>query len=246
MPNSLPNLYSPPSLPGMDPQASRVIRDLVERINYLTLEVDRVRGDIPGTMTFKAKKESPIPGIITIPHLSGNGFIRVNEDGVISSYTNPSSLPTGQVTTLFTGLSGAFAGSGTVTTNITTIRGGTIFGDGDYFEVIVFGRFISSANNKEIRLVLNQGGTQILCTTGAFTTGSPTLWEARATVRRDTASNLDSRAWGLKANAIYGQTELFTSSWNWSADFTVDMVTVTAAASEVSYDRSLIVKYPAI
>lgn len=79
------NLYTP-NLSGMDPQTSRTFRDLVERVNYLTTELDRVRGTMPES---GAMKERPQPGTLVIPSPNGDGFVRVNEDGVIKSYGNP-------------------------------------------------------------------------------------------------------------------------------------------------------------
>src|SRR5690242_20036603 len=86
--SNLPNQYVVPALPGLDPRVNRVIQDLADRVNYLTTELDRVRGGMPDP---GARRENPQPGFITIPSPSGDGdgFIRVNEDGVIKSYTNP-------------------------------------------------------------------------------------------------------------------------------------------------------------
>src|SRR5690348_6815882 len=84
-----PNLYAVPSLPGVDPNVTRVITDLAARVNYLTTEIDRLRSDVPKQVAMKARKENPVQGIVTIPSPQGNGFVRVNEDGSIVSYGNP-------------------------------------------------------------------------------------------------------------------------------------------------------------
>lgn len=86
-----PNQYTLPTLPGTDPQSRRVMQDLVDQLNYLTGEVDRVRNSISAQAMVGAKKENPQPGIITIPAVNLDtqpGFIRVNPDGVIKSYTD--------------------------------------------------------------------------------------------------------------------------------------------------------------
>jgi hypothetical protein len=137
------------------------------------------------------------------------------------------------------------AGVGTVTSTIATIAGNTLGANGDWIEIQIFGRFLSTANNKEIRLNLNQGGTNIVVTTGVFTVGAPALWEVRVLVRRDNGTTLDARGCGVKASALYGQAEFFTNAWNFANSFTVEIVTVLATANEVFIDRALIVKYPA-
>lgn len=84
-----------PNLPGIDPQVRRVMQDMTDRINFLTGELDRVKGIAmsasPGVDA--ARKETPGEGIVIIPSPAGDGFIRVNKDGVIVSYTNPTIVP---------------------------------------------------------------------------------------------------------------------------------------------------------
>lgn len=159
------NLYVP-NLSGMDPQTARLVRDLVDRTNYLTTELDRVRGLVmsasPGVDA--AKRENPIPGVLSIPcreYGGQDGFIRVNKDGVIQSYVNP-------IESLFPYV------DITVVTNITTgldllhsftLPAGTLANDGDMLWVRYGGTFGVNDNDKRIRI---EFGGQLVSTTGGF------------------------------------------------------------------------------
>lgn len=156
----MPNLYTP-SLGGMDPQTARVIRDLADRVNYLTTELDAVRGGVPGFMTTRAEKENPQPGIITIPSDGQDGFIRVSKDGVIHSYTNPgnSIFPYVDIST-----------KGNITTGLDvlhtfTMPAGTLAFDGDALWLRYGGTFATNDNDKRINLFF---GGQSVHNTGLF------------------------------------------------------------------------------
>src|SRR5262245_14063568 len=113
MPSNKSNLYVLPS----DHNNRRVMQDLVDRVNFLTGELDRVRGlansASPGVDA--AKRESPGTGILEIPSPSGSGFIRVNEDGVIKDYAAPAHNPELIGICIYTNVS-----NGTIITNTTT------------------------------------------------------------------------------------------------------------------------------
>src|SRR5688572_11066579 len=130
------NLYTP-NLMGMDPQTARTMRDLVDRVNYLTTELDMVRGMIisssPGVDA--ARRENPQPGIVTIPCREDggqDGFIRVNSDGVINSYVNPieSLFPYADITIV------GNVGAGTDTLHTFTLPAGTLSLDGDWIRFV--------------------------------------------------------------------------------------------------------------
>lgn len=153
MAGNLPNPYSP-SLPGMDPQTSRIIRDLADRVNYLTTELERVRGmvGIESLGVNVAKRENPIEGIINIPSPGGNGFIRVSRDGVIKSYTNPASMigvprcihiDTASIGNIGTGLDQlqSFA-----------LPAGTLARDSDWLRVHYAGTFGANNDTKRIQV----------------------------------------------------------------------------------------------
>lgn len=149
MPNKLPNQYSL-NLPGIDPQTARVFQDLADRVNYLTTEVDRIRGDIPTRVSVKAKKENPIPGILSIPCREDggqDGFVRVNPDGVIVSYANP-------VESIFPYVDVSVVGN--VTTGLDqlhsfTLPANTLANNGDALWVRYGGVFANNDNDKRIR-----------------------------------------------------------------------------------------------
>jgi hypothetical protein len=151
MPNSLPNLYTLPTLPGMDGQTRRVMQDLVDQLNFLTGEVGRLRErDLLVMPTGAARRESPIEGIITIPYRDAggqDGLVRVSKDGVIVSYVNPveSIFPYVDLTT-----------RGNVTTGLDPLHdpfiipGGTMTLNGDTIEAVYAGQFAINDNNKSV------------------------------------------------------------------------------------------------
>lgn len=153
MADNLPNLYVPPALPGLDARAERVIRDLADRMNYLTTELDRVREMVhtasPGVDA--ARREDPQAGIVTIPyrdHGGQDGFIRVNKDGVIQSYVNP-------IEGLFPYVDLTVVGN--VTTGLDqlhtfTLPANTLSNDGDILWVRYGGTFAPNDNDKRIEV----------------------------------------------------------------------------------------------
>jgi hypothetical protein len=80
------NKYVPGSIPGVDPATANMIRDLYQRTNSLQDRLDGMKVELP---PMGAKKERPVPGVLQLPSPAGDGFIRVNEDGVIASYQAP-------------------------------------------------------------------------------------------------------------------------------------------------------------
>lgn len=94
------NKYLPGSI-GINPRADRIIQDLFDRVNYLTEKIESVE-DVAKDVTGLAVKESPKAGIVTIPSINGDGFIRVSKDGVIQSYTNPITTPMVPTIALYT------------------------------------------------------------------------------------------------------------------------------------------------
>lgn len=159
MPNQ-PNLYAPSW-----PLTHREYMNLVDRVNYLTTEVDKMRVGMPDP---GARKENPQPGIITIPFFGGNGFIRVNEDGVISSYSSPA------ITDLDLSLLGVYftdpvaRQTTAVTTEETlsskTMPPGMLANDGDFLFVMSCFSGGANANTKRFRIYF---GTTVIYDTGA-------------------------------------------------------------------------------
>jgi hypothetical protein len=103
----------------------------------------------------KAKKENPITGIITIPSPGGDGFIRVNEDGVIASYTNPAK-------SIFPYMD--LSSRGNITTGLDslhsfTLPAGSLAFDGDCLWVRYGGLFAANDNDKRIRISF--GGVEV-------------------------------------------------------------------------------------
>jgi len=149
VPEKLPNLYSPPSLPEADPQTSRVIRDLVDRINFLTTEVDRVGKAAPISLEGYAAKEKPIQGIITIPARDSggqDGLIKVSKDGVISSYVNASEsiFPYIDLSTA------GNVGGGVDPLHGYSLQAGVLANDGDFLLIKYAGNIAANDNDKQI------------------------------------------------------------------------------------------------
>jgi hypothetical protein len=149
------NLYTP-NLMGMDSQAARVIRDLADRVNYLTTELDRVRGmtmlSSPGVDA--AKRENPQPGIITIPYRDGggeDGFIRVSPDGIITSYTNPveSIFPYTDITTI------GNVGAGLDSLHSFSLPANSLAFDGDAVWFRYVGNLATNDNDKRLRVSID-------------------------------------------------------------------------------------------
>lgn len=148
------NLYFPGSLPGLDSRTARVIQDLFDRVNYLTTELEMVKGRDPSVGM--AKRESPQQGIITIPIRNDggrDGQIRVNKDGVIVSYVNPveSLFPYIDISTA------ANSGAGLDPLHSFSLPAGSLATNGDYLTIWYGGDFAANDNDK--RLVFAFGGT---------------------------------------------------------------------------------------
>lgn len=154
MPNQ-PNLYVPSW-----PLTHREYMNLVDRVNYLTTEVDRMRNNMPDP---GARKERPQPGIISIPSFGGNGFIRVNEDGVIVSYTNPPDVISGlsALGVYFIDTTVRQTAANTTETDFTVkvIEPNTLSTDGDFLLFFIGVNYAANANNKTYRIYF--GSTQI-------------------------------------------------------------------------------------
>lgn len=157
MPRERSNKYVLGAMPGTDPQTGRVIQDLVDQLNYLNDEVGRLRTLVVDSVKVKAKKESPVAGIITLPGVGGDGFIRVNEDGVIVSYSSATS-------SAGSGISQTLHVNTTEVTNPTaaasamhtfTIPAGSFANTNDYM-IAQFGGFLAAnANNKQVLTLVN-------------------------------------------------------------------------------------------
>jgi hypothetical protein len=142
-----------------------VIEDLAARVNYLTTELDRVRGltmmSSPGVDA--AKRENPQAGIVAIPyrHDGGqDGFIRVSKDGVITSYVNPleSDFPHVDI-----------ASVGNVTTGLDqlhayTLKRGTLANNGDYIDIMYGGSYANTEADKQVRMRID---SQLIISFGA-------------------------------------------------------------------------------
>lgn len=153
MKTNRPNLYALPTLPGTDPQSRRVMQDLVDQLNYLTGEVERLKREIPDV---GARKENPQPGIISIPSFDSNGFIRVNEDGVIVSYVNPSPmlLNVGLSGSYFTDVATYQTGANTNETDFSVkiVEANTFADDGDFMLFTSRSLYAANANTKRYRI----------------------------------------------------------------------------------------------
>jgi hypothetical protein len=145
-----PNRYNLGNLPQTtDPQTRRVFQDLVDRVNYLTGELDRVRENLP---ELGARKEKPVPGIITIPGLGADGSIRVSADGVIVSYTNPIQS-FGDVGTFFNDTVVYSTGANTTETTFTsrTFPANFFARNGDAIIIIIRANDAANGNGKRFR-----------------------------------------------------------------------------------------------
>lgn len=83
------NRYVVPQIPGFDPRGARVLQDFADRLNYLTGEVERARKELDVRLEGKSTRQSVAPGTITFPYQQGNGMVRVNSEGMVTSYINP-------------------------------------------------------------------------------------------------------------------------------------------------------------
>lgn len=127
------------------------MQDLTDRINYLTDELDRVRGlamsASPGIDA--AKREQPVEGLITIPsrYDSGqDGFVRVSKDGVVVSYANPAEGFFPYVDLVAVGNVGA----GLDDLQKVAIPINALQRNGDYFKVRYWGGFAANDTDKAV------------------------------------------------------------------------------------------------
>src|SRR5262245_46965128 len=133
----------------MDPQAIRVIRDLVDRINFLTMEVGRLaERDLTVMPNGVARKENPIEGVINIPSRGFNtaqdGLVRVSRDGVIVSYINPTEPTFPYVDNSTVNNSGA----GPDTLHTFSLPANSLRNDKDYIDLWYAGGSVNNANTK--------------------------------------------------------------------------------------------------
>jgi hypothetical protein len=147
------------NLQGTDSRLLRVLQDMTDRINVLSRDLESIQSapSVEG-----AKKESPIEGLISLPSPSGNGFIRVNQDGVIASYTSPGSMAGVSRSILH-----AFDNVGNVGTGLQTLRSfplpiNSLRTNGDYFKARFGGVVGSNDDNK--RIAFSYDGTALLDT----------------------------------------------------------------------------------
>lgn len=181
-----PNQYVLPS----DPNNPRVMQDLVDRINFLTGEVERMKEQQMNLIAPFATKASPAPGIISLPSLGAPGFIRVTPDGIVHSYSGPTNISSnGQIIGLpyvihtnFTTVGNV--GGGVDTLHTYTMPANTLAADGDFLEYEYSGQINNAGVNAKTF------GNQVAGTTiengagGTFANGGLMGWRLFARVIR--------------------------------------------------------------
>lgn len=188
------NLYLPGSI-GINPRADRIIQDLFERVNYLTEENQRMKGLIDSSVSAKARKERPVQGIVTVPSPNGDGMIRVNEDGVIVSYVNPTWFPDLSGYCIWTNTS-----NGNIITNTTT-------------ETSLFaGATVSSNSTRIIKAGTLHNGTTYRMRVGGYyaTNSTPT---GRLRLRLNSTLIADSAAFTMPNTATAGPAYVFNTDF---------------------------------
>lgn len=154
------NLYLPGNIDGLSPAATREVQNLYDRVNYLTQEMDRMKSNIPSMMTSLASKQNPSEGIITIPSLRGDGFIRVSQDGVIVSYSSPPTTGDGTFSGFIVGIPKVIrldtstvssAGAGPDVLHTYDLPLGTLANDGDFLDVWYSGATATNNNDKAVQ-----------------------------------------------------------------------------------------------
>lgn len=170
MGRSRSNLYFPGKMGNASPDSVREMQNLYDRVNYLTQEIDNLRGSIPDQISQSAAKENPVQGVLTIPSTGfggSNGFIRISKDGVIQSYTNPTSIGSG-APKWFNKSSSLFnTGANLTQTNFGTISvaPNTLANNEDFIFMRFRGFSAGNANTKQYRGYVNGvAGTLILDT----------------------------------------------------------------------------------
>lgn len=190
------NLYTPSW-----PLTYREYQNLVDRVNYLTTEVDRMRGDTPGLMTTRAEKESPIPGIINLPWRDAggqDGAIRVSKDGVIVSYVNPLESPFPYVDVTAAGNIGA----GADTLHTYTLDTNILAFNGDMLKIEYIGGFATNDNNKRLEI---QFDAQSIFNTGSFDfdgAGANGQWTMSLNIVRVTPTSIRSSIRALLGQVV--------------------------------------------
>lgn len=144
----LPNLYHPGTMPDLNPRTERIVMDLFDRVNYLTTTM----GDVQGTLKTISNSDSTkgIPGLITIPGILGDGFIRVDENGAVIKYASPITTK-GIFRMLFVDPTD-HGNSGVVATTLISINipAGTLKLTGDFLEYVAEFVLANNGNSKTI------------------------------------------------------------------------------------------------
>ena len=143
--------YVPGHIPGVEARTARLIQQLFEMNNRLSDEIAQLRASIPPV---GAKKENPIQGMINIPYRTDggqDGFIRVNKDGVIVSYTNPteSIFPYSDITIV------GNVGAGIQTLHSFNLPAGTLANNGHWIRCTYSGTFATNDNDKRIQILFD-------------------------------------------------------------------------------------------
>jgi hypothetical protein len=171
MPRTRSSPYQPGSIDGLSSSANREVQNIYDRLNYLTQEVQRLGGIDP--TTGMAKAEKPQAGIITIPGEAQDGFIRVNVDGVISSYVNPvaSLIGLSLFGSYLTDVTVYQTGGNTTETNFTvkTLESNLLANDGDFLLLLSRTLYANNGNTKRFRIYFD--ATPIFDTTAFAFTG---------------------------------------------------------------------------
>lgn len=180
----MPNLYTP-NLSGMDSQTARIIRDLADRVNYLTTELDRVRSNVPNQVGDMALRQNPQPGIITIPYRDDggqDGFIRISSDGVIVSYTNPveSIFPYTDITTI------GNVGAGLDSLHSFSLPANSLANDGDSVWYLYAGNLATNDNDKRLQIGID---AQVVENTGLIDVDTG-WWRVEGTYTRRSPTNI--------------------------------------------------------
>lgn len=145
------NKYVVPQIPGLDSRGIRVLQDFADRLNFLTGEVERSRQNLESRFNGKVDKKGAVPGVVTFPYQNGDGLIRVNQDGLITSYISPVS-PVSYQSLIFTDPTDhANSGAGETTIITVPIPGGTLKKKGDFLEYVGEFELAGAGISKTIR-----------------------------------------------------------------------------------------------
>lgn len=221
MARRLSNKYSLSNLPDTDPHVRRVMQDLTDRINYLTDELGRVKNVVRPSPT-SARRENPKEGIISLPFPGGPGFIRVNEDGVIASYTSPADDIFPYVDTRAVGNVGA----GTDTLHTYKLRAGILANNFDIVKARYAGNVTASANARSINVTLDG---QALTQMGAvFVSGTDLGWSIDVYIVRTSPTEVRTST-TLLINDTYVDTANVATSFGNGGFFEVWTKTLTVS-----------------